>query len=188
MHKSGRDTVHAKDRIGLNRGYVQVYTGNGKGKTTAAIGLTIRAIGAGLKVYIAQFMKNGDSSEYGVIKKMANNVQIDSFMTQNTADIQGKIDTSQKPFDWQSRLKEAFFSQEYDVVILEEVNMAVIYGLLTTEDLLKMIDLKPPSVELVMTGRYAHPDILDKADLVTEMKEVKHYYKAGVNARVGIER
>ena len=188
MHKSVRDTVNAKDRVGLNRGYVQVYTGNGKGKTTAAIGLTIRAIGAGLKVYIAQFMKNGDSSEYGVIKKMVNNVHIDSFMTQNTVDTEGKISTSQKHLNWQSRLKGAFFSQEYDLVILEEVNMAVMFGLVTTEDLLKMIDLKPQSVELVMTGRHAHPDIIDKADLVTEMKEVKHYYKAGVNARVGIER
>ena len=188
MHKSGSDAVDAKDRVGLNQGYVQVYTGNGKGKTTAAIGLTIRAIGAGLRVYIAQFMKNGNSSEYGVIKKMAGNIHIDSFMTQNTVDIEGQISTSQKPLTWQSRLKGAFFSQEYDIVILEEVNMAVMFGLVTTEDLLKMIDLKPPSVELVMTGRHAHPDIIDKADLVTEMKEVKHYYKAGVNARVGIER
>ena len=117
MHKSGSGTVNAKDHVGLNRGYVQVYTGNGKGKTTAAIGLTIRAIGAGLKVYIAQFVKNGDSSEYGVIKKMANNVHIDSFMTQNTVDIEGKIGASQKPLNWQARLKGAFFSHEYDVVM-----------------------------------------------------------------------
>ena len=93
--------LNANECAGLNRGYVQVYTGNGKGKTTAAIGLTIRAIGAGLKVYIAQFMKNGNSSEYSVIKKLTNNVQIDSFMISHTSTTSSNNDRFQKPTDWQ---------------------------------------------------------------------------------------
>lgn len=178
---------------GLERGYVQVYTGNGKGKTTAAIGLAIRAIGAGLKVYIAQFMKNGSSSEFRCIQQLTDNIKIDSFLVAERNRVCNRnnvrsLDDLPQSTDWQTRLKTILLSQEFDIVILEEANMAIMCGLMSTEDILSVIAEKPLSVELVITGRYAHPDIIERADLVTDMKEVKHYYQDGVNARIGIEQ
>ena len=163
------------------------------GKTTAAIGLAIRAIGAGLKVYIAQFMKNGNSSEFKCIQQLTNDIKIDSFLVAERNRVRNRnnvrsLDGLPKSTGWQTRLKNIFLSQEFDIVILEEANMAIMCGLMSAEDILSMIAAKPLSVELVITGRYAHPDIIKRADLVTEMKEVKHYYQDGVNARMGIEQ
>jgi cob(I)alamin adenosyltransferase len=170
------------------KGYVQVYTGNGKGKTTAALGLCLRAAGAGLNVFIAQFMKMGDYSEIKALKRFSDLITIEQYGLGKF--IKGKpspedIAASQKGFD---RVKAAVLSGKYDMVIIEEGNMAVQFGLIPLESLLKLIENKPPHMELVITGRNADPKILEKADLITEMKEIRHYYQKGVGARVGIEK
>ena len=193
MVQAAGNSLNSEINPRLEKGYVQVYTGNGKGKTTAAIGLAIRAIGAGLKVYIAQFMKNGNSSEFKCIQQLTNDIKIDSFLVAERNRVRNRnnvrsLDGLPKSTGWQTRLKNIFLSQEFDIVILEEANMAIMCGLMSVKDILSIIAGKPLTVELVITGRYAHPDIIKRADLVTEMKEVKHYYQDGVNARMGIEQ
>ena len=170
------------------RGYVQVYTGDGKGKTTAAIGLAVRATGAGLKVYIAQFIKQGDYSEIRALKKLADMISIEQFGLGRFVD--GKptkedIVTAQNGLQ---KAKRVMLSNEYDVIILDEANVALYYGLISQQELLDVIIAKPEHVEMIITGRRASTRILDYADLVTEMKMVKHYFKKGVEARIGIEK
>ncbi len=172
----------------MKKGFVQVYTGDGKGKTTAAIGLSVRAAGAGLKVFIAQFIKAGDYSEIKALKKFSDHITIRQFGQGRF--IRGKpadedITAAQKGLD---AVKSAVLSGEYDVVVIEEGNVAVTCGLLSVRDLLDIIAMKPERVEIVITGRGAEPSVIEKADLVTEMKEIKHYYQKGVQARVGIEK
>jgi len=171
-----------------SQGYVQVYTGDGKGKTTAALGLTIRAIGAGLKVFIAQFLKMGQYSEIKTLKKFSDHITIEQFGFPRFR--QGKplpedVEAAQKGLE---RIKAVMASGEYDIIILEEANIAVWKGLFTEQDLLDIIDAKPMGMEMVITGRGATPKIIEKADLVTEMKRIKHYYYNGVRGRVGIEK
>jgi cob(I)alamin adenosyltransferase len=170
------------------KGYVQVYTGNGKGKTTAALGLCLRAAGAGLKVFIAQFMKMGDYSEIKALERFSDLITVEQYGLGKF--IRGKpsaedIAASKKGFE---NVRAAVFSEKYDMVIIEEGNMAVHFGLIPLEDLLDLIERKPAPIEIVITGRNADPRLLEKADLVTEMKEIRHYYQKGVNARVGIEK
>ena len=172
----------------MKKGFVQVYTGDGKGKTTAAIGLSIRAAGAGMKVFIAQFIKSGDYSEIKALKKFSNRIIIIQFGQGRF--IKGKpaeedITAAQKGLN---AVKSAVSSGEYDIVILDEGNVAVTCGLLSARDILDIIAIKPESVELVITGRGADPSVIEKADLVIEMKEIKHYYQKGIQARVGIEK
>jgi cob(I)alamin adenosyltransferase len=169
-------------------GYVQVYTGDGKGKTTAAIGLTFRAAGAGLKVYIAQFLKMGDYSEIKALKRFSDLITIEQFglghFTNGNPE-QEDIDAAQAGLE---RVKRVMQSNTHDIMILEEANVAVKYGLISVQDLIHLIESKPTNMELVITGRGASPKIIERADLVTEMKAIKHYYKKGVKARVGIEK
>ncbi len=170
------------------KGYVQVYTGDGKGKTTSAIGLSIRAAGAGLKVYIAQFIKMGDYSEIKALKKFSDLITVEQFGLGRF--IEGKpskedIDASRAGIE---KLKSYMASRDYDVIILEEANVAAKCGLISVNDILDLIESKPDNMELVITGRGAPPEVIEKADLVTEMMEIKHYYKKGVPARVGIEK
>jgi cob(I)alamin adenosyltransferase len=170
------------------RGYIQVYTGNGKGKTTAAIGLAIRAAGAGLKVYIAQFIKLGDYSEIKALERFSDLITVEQFGLGHFVDgrpTPEDIAAAQKGL---KHIKSAMASDEYKVVILEEANVATKFGLIGVQELLTLIINKPHDVELVITGRYASPLIIDIADLVTEMKPVKHYFEKGVPARVGIEK
>ena len=170
------------------RGYIQVYTGNGKGKTTAAIGLAIRAAGAGLKVYIAQFIKLGDYSEIKALKRYSDLITVEQFGLGRFTDgkpLPEDIAAAQKGL---KQVKSVLASEEYKVVILEEANVAAKYGLIREQDLLGLIINKPYDVELVITGRYASSRVIDSADLVTEMKPVKHYFEKGVPARVGIEK
>ena len=170
------------------RGYVQVYTGDGKGKTTAAIGLAIRAAGAGLKVFIGQFIKMGEYSEIKALKRFADLITVEQF------GVGGLIKGQPSPKDVQAaqkglaRVKSIMASKEYHIVIMEEANVAARLELLAIQDLIDIIDSKPEEVELVITGRDADPAIITKADLVTEMKEVKHYFQKGVAARTGIEK
>ena len=170
------------------KGYVQVYTGNGKGKTTAAFGLAIRAAGAGLKVFIAQFVKGMRYSELESIKKLDDMITIKQYGRRWF--IQKKI--NQKDINLaQKGLKEVkniINSGNYQLVILDEANIATHFKLFSPQELLDLINSKPDHVELVITGRYADPLIIDKADLVTEMHEIKHYYHEGIKARLGIEK
>lgn len=170
------------------KGYIQVYTGNGKGKTTAALGLAIRAAGAGLKVFIAQFIKMGEYSEIKALKRFKDLITVEQFGsgrfikgTPSASDIEAARKGVEK-------IKAAFTSGQHNVVIMEEANVAAGLGVLSVEDILKIMDEKPKDVELVITGRGADSRIIEKADLVTEMKEVKHYFQKGVKARIGIEK
>ncbi len=170
------------------KGYVQVYTGNGKGKTTASIGLAIRAAGAGLRVFIAQFIKMGEYSEINALKRFSDLIVVKQFGKgrfikghPSNADIksakEGLIEVN-----------KAILSGDYSVIVFEEGNVAVSLGLFKEEDLINIIKNRPDNVEIVITGRNAGKNIIEYADLVTEMKEIKHYYQKGVKARVGIEK
>ena len=170
------------------KGYTQVYTGNGKGKTTAAIGLAIRAAGAGLNVFIAQFIKMGDYSEIKALKRFSDLITVEQFglgRFANRIPAPADIKAAQKGLE---RVKSVLATDEYDIVIMEEANVAVKLGLFGVQDLLEIIINKPRDNELVITGRGASPRIIEAADLVTEMKLVKHYFQKGVPARVGIEK
>ena len=170
------------------KGYIQVYTGNGKGKTTAALGLAIRAAGAGLKVFIAQFIKMGEYSEIKALKRFNDLITVEQFGTGRF--IKGKPSTSdiEAARKGVEKIKAAFSSGQHHVVIMEEANVAAKLGLLSVEDILDVMVRKPKDVELVITGRGADFRIIEKADLVTEMKEIKHYFHKGVKARIGIEK
>jgi cob(I)alamin adenosyltransferase len=174
----------------LKKGYVQVYTGNGKGKTTAALGLALRAVGRRMMVCMIQFMKGG--GPYG---EQLSAAALAPFFTVVQTGRKGWIRKG-SPTPEDIRLarealiisREALIGSRYDLVILDEINNAVHYGLVPVEEVLALIDLKPDTVELVLTGRYAHERIIEAADLVTEMREIKHYYRKGVPAREGIEK
>ena len=169
------------------KGYVQVYTGDGKGKTTAALGLALRAAGAGLNVYIAQFVKGMKYSELSMISKLQNislkQYGRDCFIYQEPDDEDIKVAR-----DGLKEAKEKMLSGEYQMIVLDEANIATYYNLFSVDDLLDFVREKPAEVELVITGRRADPRIIEAADLVTEMKEIKHYYQDGVEAREGIEK
>ena len=172
----------------MKKGYVHVYTGDGKGKTTAAIGLAVRASGRGLRTYIGMFLKG---TPYGEVEALHGDplIAIDLFggeghVRRGKASPREK-DRAQKGCE---RALESMLSGQYDLVILDEILVAVDYGLLGREHLTLLLDRRPEGVELVLTGRGAPPEIIDRADLVTEMREIKHYYSRGIQARDGIER
>jgi cob(I)alamin adenosyltransferase len=172
----------------LENGLVQVYTGDGKGKTSAAFGAALRAIGRGLNVYIIQFIKGGfDYGELYVVEKLPN-LKLAAFG-------RGKFVTEVSPHEEDVKLaKEAFElarkvvqSGEYDVVILDEINVALNLKLVKVDEALQLIKNKPVHVELILTGRYAPRQIIEVANLVTEMNEIKHPFTEGVKPRKGIE-
>jgi len=169
------------------KGYVQVYTGNGKGKTTASLGLAVRAAGAGLNVYIIQFLKKGDYSEIKALSKF-DNITIEQYGLGKFVKGKPSDDDIAAGKAGYLKLCDILHNKKHDVVIAEEANVAVMCNLFSEEALLELIEMKSENTELVITGRGATDKIIEKADLVTEMKEVKHYYKQGVTARVGIEK
>ena len=170
------------------KGYLQVYTGNGKGKTTAALGLAVRAAGADLNVYIAQFIKQGEYSEIKALQQFEDRITIRQYgLGRFIRGKPNKEDIASAGKGLRSAKKE-MLSGIYDVIILEEANVAVTCGLFSVQDLLEVVASRPESVELVITGRGAAAELIEMADLVTEMKEIKHYYNIGVTARVGIEK
>jgi len=169
------------------KGYVQAYTGDGKGKTTASLGLALRAAGAGLRVYIVQFLKKGDYSEIKALSKF-DNITIEQYGLGKFVKGKPSEDDIASGKAGYLKLCEILQNRKHDMVIAEEANVAVMCNLFSEADLLALIDMKPDNVELVITGRGATPATIKKADLVTEMKEIKHYYKQGVTARVGIEK
>jgi len=171
----------------VDQGYIQVYTGNGKGKTTAALGLSLRAVGAGFNVFIAQFVKGMEYSELKSIKQLSPKIILkqygrDCFIYQNPEEEDFKV--ARKGFD---EVKKIVSSGKFELVILDEINIATHYKLISVEEILELLETKPENVEIVLTGRNVDKRIIEKADLVTEMKEIKHYYQKGVHARKGIE-
>ncbi|MCI0469380.1 MAG: cob(I)yrinic acid a,c-diamide adenosyltransferase [Nitrospirae bacterium] len=175
----------------MREGYIQVYTGNSKGKTTAALGLALRAAGAGMKVFIAQFVKKRKCSEHKALERFADLIAVKQYGTGFISKYKAGDNEHAKAKEAARKgLKEAaeiIASNAYNMVILDEINIAIHYRLINIKDLLDMIDAKPPGVEIVLTGRYADKKIIEKADLVTEMTEIKHYMSKGVKARKGVE-
>ncbi len=180
--------THKTHDRALTMGLVHVYTGTGKGKTTAALGLGLRAHGIGLKVYMIQFMK-GDI-EYGEIASVRklDGFEIEQFGRPDFVDKKNPeqidIDFAQKAIN---KAREILTKSDYDVVILDEINVALEWNLIKLEDILDLIKIKPFKVELILTGRYAHPKIVELADYVTDMREVKHPFSKGIKSRDGIE-
>lgn len=172
----------------LSEGYVQVYTGDGKGKTTAALGLALRAAGHGLHTYIGQFMKG---QRYGELDAVRDNPFITLEQYGDPRCIHREDVTAEHKSQAQqglAKVRQAMLSDHYDLVVLDEVNVSIWFGLLTAEEVLSLLNEKPGHVEVILTGRRAPQRLIDRADLVTEMREVKHYYRQGISARVGIER
>lgn len=165
----------------------QIYTGNGKGKTTAALGLGLRAVGAGQKVLLIQFLKDGQSSEIKAIRKIANfEAKIfgkKGFVSKKNL-TKKDYDLAQQGFNY---VQKAIAGQKYQLVILDEINLAISLGLIKTEEVIDLIKKTPPQTELILTGRQAPQKLIQVADLVSQIKEVKHYFKKGLKARKGIE-
>ena len=177
-------------RGALGKGYIQVYTGNGKGKTTASLGLAVRAAGHGLRTVIIQFMKGWiDYGELNGMKMLSPFVEIhqagrDTFVSRKDPDPE---DIRLAREGW-TLAKRTILEGTADIVVLDEINCAVDFGLLPLPEILEILRRKPDGMEIVLTGRGASEEIIAAADLVTEMKEIKHYYGKGIDARVGIER
>ena len=171
----------------MEKGMLQVYTGDGKGKTTAAIGLAVRAAGAGLKVFIGQFVKSMEYSEIKILENIDNidvkQYGLNCFIEKEPE--QKDIKAAQEGLE---EIKEVLTSGKYDIVILDEANIAVYFDLFSVEELIEVIDSRNEGIEVIVTGRKAKEKLMDKADLVTDMQEIKHYYEKGVKARDGIER
>ncbi len=170
------------------QGLVIVITGNGKGKTTSAFGQALRAIGQGYKVLVVQFMKGRKYGEFKAAKDHLPNLTIrlsglDSFvMRDNPAPID--IELAQKGFAY---ARKAIESGKYDMIILDEINVALDFKLLDLKEIIEVIKNKPAGVDLILTGRYAPQQIIKLADTVSEIKEIKHHYSAGIKDRAGIE-
>lgn len=171
----------------MKKGYIQVYTGNGKGKTTAAIGLAVRAAGAGMRVYFGQFIKNRPCSEHNALARFSDLITVRQF---GTGFIRSEQANERAVAAAQQGLMEAataILSGTYDLVVLDEITIVLHKKMIDIKTFLQLLAQKPAGTEIVMTGRNAPPAILRHADLVTEMKMVKHYFDAGVAARKGIE-
>lgn len=170
----------------MGKSCVHIYTGNGKGKTTASLGLSVRAALAGKKVFFGQFIKGMEYSELKLVDYLPNfEIQQfgrDCFIYKDPT--KEDIEEARKGLNF---CKEILKKGEYDLVVLDELNMALYYKLFSIEEVEEMIKDRNPSVEVVITGRYAPKELIDLADLVTEMEEVKHYYREGIMARKGIE-
>lgn len=169
------------------KGYLQIYTGNGKGKSTAAFGLALRAVGAGMRVYIAQFVKGRTYSEITAIRQQLPQITIRQFgrgcfIVEKPTD--EDVAAAREGLEVVS---EVLTSGEYDLVILDEATIAIYYDLFTVDELIDLLKRRAPKSEVVVTGRYAPEELIELADLVTEMREVKHYYRQGIEAQEGIE-
>jgi cob(I)alamin adenosyltransferase len=165
---------------------IQIYTGKGKGKTTAALGLALRASGAGLKVFIGQFIKGKNYSELRILRSLKN-ITLEQFG--RGCFITGKpgkkdIAIAQKGLE---KIKKIIAERSYDVIILDEINIAVKLKLLAQEEVVSIMKEVSPRCELILTGRDAHPEFFKLAHLVSDIREKKHYYKKGIKARKGIE-
>lgn len=172
------------------KGLVEVYTGDGKGKTTAALGLAFRAAGHGFRSYIGQFLKGQSSGEVQAARKLQPLVTIEQFGRKKFIKVTEDFEEEDYRLAEEGFKKclKAMLGGEYQIVILDEINVALNLGLIKEEEIQKFLDRKPEGVEIVLTGRYAAQAIMERADLVTEMVCRKHYYDKGVRARKGIEK
>lgn len=170
----------------MEKGYIQVYTGNGKGKTTAALGLSIRAVCAGKKVFFGQFVKGMEYSELKCTEFISN-LEIEQFGRRCFIYEEPSEEDITAARGGLKKMSDILKSGDYDIVVMDELNIALYFKLFTVEEALKAIKGRAAGVEVVITGRYAPKEIIDIADLVTKMKDVKHYYYNGVEARQGIE-
>jgi len=173
----------------LGKGYVQVYTGNCKGKTTAALGLAFRAMGRGLKTYIGQFMKGQQYGELEAAKLVKPYITIEQYGKKDFIHVKNPPDQEDVRMAQEGLEKagQAMLKGNYNIVVFDEIITAHYFHLISIDDMLDIVKNKPDSVEVILTGRYAPKELIDAADLVTEMVEIKHYYQQGVNARDGIE-
>ena len=197
-----------KVAVKLNKGLVEVYTGNGKGKTTAAFGLAFRALGWGLRVYVIQFMKLGTYGENRLASKIDSNLVVEyvgmpyfiaweeDIPAEDRKRIRNVVirprgsppeEYAEKTMKAFKTMKEQVYDGNWDVVIMDEINVAVYYDLLPLQEVLDFIDNRPIHTEIVLTGRKMPDEIIERADLITDMREVKHPYAAGVPARKGID-
>jgi cob(I)alamin adenosyltransferase len=170
------------------KGYIQIYTGDGKGKTTAALGMAIRAAGHGKKTYIGQFMKG---QHYGELTALRDDPDI-TIEQYGDVECVHREEVTQRHMDQArrglERARRAMLSNQYDIIVLDEINVAVWFDLITTQEVLELLNDRPENMEVVLTGRRAPEELIEIADLVSEVKEIKHYYNRGVKARNGIER
>ncbi len=173
----------------LQKGYIQLYTGDGKGKTTAALGLALRAAGAGLKTMVIQFMKGQHYSELDAVKKLNGLISIEQYGSKKFCKPDGENFDEHYNFTRKglARAHEAIADDEFSIVIFDEIVTSLIFKLITIDEIRDIISKKPANKELILTGRRAPQELIELCDLVTEMKEIKHYYTQGVDARVGIE-
>ena len=173
----------------MKKGITQIYTGNGKGKTTAALGLMLRAVGNDFKVAMVQFLKgNTDSGEIKLIEERFPEIEAyqfgtDHFITKNNI----KEEDRKEAENGFLKVKELIESNEFDLIVLDEINVAMYFGIIDEKEVIELIQNKPENLELVLTGRYAPKEIINLAELVTEMKDIKHPYNNGFQARKGIE-
>jgi cob(I)alamin adenosyltransferase len=173
----------------LTQGLIQVYTGDGKGKTTCALGLALRAVGQGFQVYMVQFMKGRDTGEARMAAdRLAPNMTLRTFGRPGLVNLRAPAaeDLALIREAW-DLARQVILAGEHDLVILDEINLALSFNLLPSEEVFQVLRNRPAWVEVVLTGRQAPPELVELADLVTEMRPVKHYYEAGVQARRGIE-
>ena len=172
----------------LQQGLIQVYTGEGKGKTTCALGLALRAVGQGFKVFMVQFLKTDDTGEVQAARRLAPDFTIESFGMPGFPSLREPdpetLATARQAFNL---ARQVITEGRHDLVILDEVNLTLAYNLVPLAEMLELLRERPPYVEVVLTGRNAPAELVDLADLVTEMRPVKHYFEAGVKARRGIE-
>jgi cob(I)alamin adenosyltransferase len=167
-------------------GLIQLYTGTGKGKSTAALGLALRAVGAGMRVFIAQFVKGMPYSELAALRRFPEielrQYGVDCFIVNSPT--QQDIDAARHGF---AEVSVIISQNHFDIVILDEICIALHYKLLGLDEVLALLKAKPEAMEIILTGRYAPPQLYQVADLITEMTAIKHYYTSGTSARKGIE-
>ena len=172
----------------LSRGTVQVYTGDGKGKTTAALGQALRACGHGLRVLMIQFMKGSENyGEVMIFDKVPGFRLVQSGLPTFVEKGNPSEEDLRLAREGMDLARKAVEDGTWDILILDEVNVAVDYGLVRAEEVLELVKTRPPKMEMILTGRYAPEEFLEVADLITEMKEVKHHYANGQEMREGIE-
>ncbi|MCQ1528366.1 cob(I)yrinic acid a,c-diamide adenosyltransferase [Lutispora saccharofermentans] len=170
----------------MDKGQIQIYTGNGKGKTTAALGLSLRAVCAGKKVYFGQFIKGMEYSELKAANYLPN-FEIHQFGRNCFIFNDPAKEDILAAGKGLKTVGDVLKNKSYDIVVLDELNVAIYYKLFSTEEVIRILEERAENIEVIITGRYAPQELIDMADLVTEMKEIKHYYRKGIQARKGIE-
>jgi cob(I)alamin adenosyltransferase len=172
------------------KGYIQVYTGNGKGKTTAALGQALRAAGHGFRTYFGQFLKGQDYGELSAVQKLSPLITIEQFGRKGFIHVTENPDKEdiERAQQGLQKCAKMMKSQKYRMIVLDEINVAVHFNLFSEKEIHDFLDEKPEDIEVILTGRYAPESFIERADLVTEMKEIKHHYKKGIQARKGIEK